>query len=64
MLIEGECLTAVDLTLLVEVDYGDEMYLTDDILTLSGLWVGRCGRRLILPAGGERDEEECREGKR
>ena len=64
MLIKGECMTAVDLTLLVEVDHGDEMYLADDVLTLSWLRVGRCGRGLILPAGGKGDEEECREGKR
>jgi hypothetical protein len=39
------------------------MYLTDDILTLSRLRVGRCGCGfVVLPAGRERDKEECREG--
>ena len=65
MLIKAECQTAIDLTLLVEVDYGDEMYLADDVLTLSRLRVGRCGYGfVVLPAGGEWNEEECREGKR
>jgi len=41
------------------------MHLADDVLTLSGLWVGRCGGGfVVLPAGREWDEEECCESKR
>ena len=62
MLVVGGDDARPGLTLFVVIGEGNGMHLADDVLTLSGLRVGRCG--LILPAGGKWDEEECREGKR